>query len=280
MRLPTRLLRKKADSHKGDFGHVFVLAGSLKYSGAALLCAEAALRGGAGLVTLGVPRGIALSLIKAKPKEVMLLALAQTKDLQLSAEAFPEIAVFSKKASVMAIGPGLDQARSTQRLVRALVSRLRLPMVIDADALNALKGEADKIPDGAVITPHSAEMARLVGITTIKVTAEKKKVAQDFVKKYNCVLVLKGHHTLVIQGNKSYINRTGNPGMSTAGSGDVLTGMIAAFIGQGLSCFEAAKYAVYLHGAAGDLAAKEKTEISLIASDIIGKIPQAIKRCG
>jgi hydroxyethylthiazole kinase-like uncharacterized protein yjeF len=276
MRLPTQLLRRKADSHKGDFGHTFILAGSLRYSGAALLCAEAALRSGAGLVTLGVPRGIAVAMIKAKPKEVMLYALPQTKGLQLSAEAFPEIAAFSRKADCIALGPGLDQADSTKRLVKAVVSRVRLPMVIDADALNALKGPGS-IPDQAVITPHPGEFARLSGVAASAIQADRKKVAFDFARKHGCVLVLKGHHTLVVQGKKSYMNKTGNPGMSTAGSGDVLTGMIAAFIGQGLGLFEAAKYAVYLHGAAGDLAAKEKTEISLIASDIIGKIPQVIK---
>lgn len=278
MRLPTRLLKRKADSHKGDYGHVFILAGSLRYSGAALLCAEAALRSGAGLVTLGVPRGIAVSLIRQKPKEVMLYALPQTKGLQLSADAFPEVAQFSKRASVIAIGPGLDQAASTKRLVRDVVTRLSLPMVIDADALNALKGAAAQIPDRSVVTPHPAEMGRLIGVSRSLVAADREKTAEDFAKKHACVLVLKGHHTLVVQGKKRYVNKTGNPGMSTAGSGDVLTGMIAAFIGQGLSLFEAARYAVYLHGRAGDLAAKEKTEISLIASDIIGKIPQAIKR--
>jgi NAD(P)H-hydrate epimerase len=281
MRLPARLSHRRVSAHKGDFGSILVIGGSLEFSGAALLCAEAALRSGAGLVTLGMPRGIAAAAIKIKPKEIMLLPLAQTARQSLSAAAWQKI----KKSSfdILAIGPGLGRDKSTQALARKIVREVKQPMVIDADGLNALVGHLRRTKDEGrrtlVLTPHPGEMARLLGVTTEKVQAKRKEIAGKFAKDYKVTLVLKGHNTIVAdcRGNL-YINRTGNPGMATAGSGDVLTGMIAAFLGQGLDGFAAAKYAVYLHGLAGDLAAREKTQISLIASDIIAKIPEAIKK--
>jgi NAD(P)H-hydrate epimerase len=169
-------------------------------------------------------------------------------------------------------------------------------MVIDADGLNALVGHLNLLlmtsAEGGsacggndqrpttILTPHPGEMARLLGISATGVQRARLKTAQGFSRQHKVIVVLKGHQTVVSCGRLTFINTTGNPGMATAGSGDVLTGMIAAFLGQGLDGFSAAKYAVYLHGLAGDLAAQEKTEISLIASDIIAKIPQAIKRCG
>jgi NAD(P)H-hydrate epimerase len=285
MRLPARLLQRKPNAHKGDFGHIFILAGSGGLCGAAVLCAEAALRSGAGLVTLGIPESLNSPLIRIKSKEAMTLALPQTKTAALSLRAYKKIKDFSKNTDILVIGPGLGRERSTQSLVRKLVSRIDKPMVIDADGLNALAEylgilRKTKCPGaGMILTPHPGEMARLLGISAKEVQSERKGIARAFAGNYKVVLVLKGHNTVVsdYQGNL-YINKTGNPGMATAGSGDVLSGMIAAFLGQGLTAFEAAKYAVYLHGKAGDLAVKEKTEISLIASDIIGKIPEAIKK--
>ena len=287
MRLPSRLLRRKPDTHKGDFGHVFILAGSLKFSGAALLCAEAALRSGSGLVTLGVPKGIAISIIKIKPREIMLLPLAQTKQGGLSEKGYGDIKNFIKKADVLVIGPGLDREKRTGVLTRKLIASVSIPTVIDADGLNALVGHlqilrANRKTAGQakILTPHQGEMARLAGISVKKVQEERKEISCKFAKDNRITLVLKGHKTVVTdyKGNL-YINKTGNAGMSSAGSGDVLSGMIGAFLGQGLDAFSSAKYAVYLHGLAGDMAVKEKTEISLIASDIIEKIPEAIKRC-
>jgi NAD(P)H-hydrate epimerase len=279
MQLPSQLLQRKLSAHKRDFGHIFILAGSLKFSGAAILCAEAALRSGAGLVTLGVPGSLAQAMIKIKPKEAMLLPLAETKEKTLSSNAFKKIKDFIKEIDVLAIGPGLSQNKSTQFLVRKVISAANKPLVIDADGLNALIGNLNLLRN-TILTPHPGEMARLLGISIKQVQAERKNFAKKLARDYNCVVVLKGHNTVVSdpRGN-SYINKTGNPGMATAGSGDVLTGIIAAFLGQGLNKFEAAKYAVYLHGVAGDLAAKEKTQISLLATDIIAKIPEAIKKC-
>ena len=287
MRLPTQLLRRKNNVHKGDFGHIFVLAGSARFSGAAALCSEAAIRAGAGLVTLGIPESLNQAMIKIKTREVMTLPLPGTREGSLGLSGYKKIRVFIKGADVVVIGPGLGQEDSTQKLIRRLIIDTDRPMVIDADGLNALVGHLDSLPrtynltpKTRILTPHPGEMARLLGASAAKVQGKRKDIAKNFAARYKVTVVLKGHNTVVADySDRSYINRTGNPGMATAGSGDVLTGMIAAFLAGGLSAFQAAKYAVYLHGLAGDLAAKEKTQISLIASDIIEKIPEAIKKC-
>lgn len=279
MRLPSRLLRRKVNSHKGDFGHVFVLAGSLRFSGAGLLCCEAALRTGAGLVTLAVPKGLALSLTRVKAKEIMLLPLEQTAEKTFSAAAYKKVSDFLKQVDVLVVGPGLTQNKSTRQLIRQLVVKSNKPTVLDADGLNAFAGSPSLLRNKPiVITPHPKEMARFLSISVAEVQRKRKEVAKKAAKDYNVTVVLKGHNTVVTDKACVYINKTGNPGMSSAGSGDVLTGMIAASLGQGLSLFDAAKYGVYLHGLAGDLAAKDKTQISLIASDIISKIPEAIRK--
>ncbi|MFA5411224.1 MAG: NAD(P)H-hydrate dehydratase [Candidatus Omnitrophota bacterium] len=284
--MPAQLLQRRVDAHKGDFGHIFILAGSGRFSGAAVLCAEAALRSGAGLVTLGIPQGLHQAIIKLKPKEAMTLPLPQTKEETLSLQGYKKIRDFASNIDILVIGPGLSQQKSTQSLIRKVISGINKPRVIDADGLNALSGHLKLLraaPGGAgrpaILTPHPGEMARLLGVKVDKLQSGREKLALKFARDYKVILVLKGHRTVVAddKGNL-YINKTGNPGMAAAGSGDVLTGMIAAFLGQGLNAFNAAKYAVYLHGLAGDLAAKEKTQISLIASDIIDKIPEAIKK--
>jgi hydroxyethylthiazole kinase-like uncharacterized protein yjeF len=280
MRLPTRLLQRNPDSHKGDFGHVLILAGSSRFSGAAVLCAQACLRSGAGLVTLGIPEGLNKAFIKIKPAEVMTLPLAQTKEGTISSLAFNKIREFAQKIDVLAIGPGLSQNKATQSLVRKVIKSIAKPLVVDADGLNAIAGHLSVLPKrpAAILTPHPGEMARLLGVKVSQVQKDRKKVAKEFVNRYNVILVLKGRETIVAERISGiYLNKTGNPGMAKAGSGDVLTGIIAAFLAQGLKSFEAAKYAVYLHGLAGDLAAKEKTQLAMIATDIIAKIPQAIK---
>lgn len=286
MQLPTQLSRRRADSHKGDFGHILILAGSRNFSGAALLSAHAAIRAGAGLVTLGLPQSINRALIKRKYLEIMTLPLPQTREGSLSLKSFSKIIDFTKKSDILAIGPGLSQNKSTQALIRKLVEKLRQPLVIDADGINALVGELNKFKiqnskfKNRIITPHPGEMARLLGISVNELKRNRKALAKKFAKDYNLTLVLKGAHTLVTDySGKLYINESGNPGMATAGSGDVLSGIIAAFLAQGLDEFRAAKYAVYLHGRAGDLAARQKTQLGMIASDIIDNIPRAIKSC-
>jgi len=278
--LPTQLLRRRPDAHKGDFGHIFILAGSARFSGAAVLSGEAAIRSGAGLVTLGIPKSLNSAIIKIKPKEVMTLPLPETSDGSLSLGGYKKIKDFVKNTDVLVVGPGLTQNKSTQGLTRKVISKIDKPVVIDADGLNALVGHLDLLGFARILTPHPGEMARLLGFSIKKVQDNRIYITRKFAKDYKVTLVLKGHDTIVADFNGNlYINKTGNPGMATAGSGDVLTGMIAAFLAQGLKAFDASKCAVYLHGLAGDLAAKEKTQLGMIASDIIDKIPEAVKKC-
>lgn len=283
MRLPTLLRQRKPDSHKGDYGHVLVIGGCREYSGAPVLCAEAALKSGAGLVTIGIPGSLCSPVIRIKPKEIMLLALPETKKAALRDSAGKKISSFSKKTDVIALGPGASTDISTQRLIQSIIKHAKIPLVIDADGLNALAGRAYLLRDRnrnapIIITPHTGEMSRLSDIPAETIEKNRKKVAKTFATDYNITTVLKGRKTLVISPDgETYTNDTGNPGMATAGSGDVLTGIVAAFLGQGLDSFSAAKYAVYIHGLAGDLAAAETGQISLTASDIIRFLPKAIK---
>ena len=283
MRLPARLLRRKANSHKGDYGRILILAGSNRFSGAALLCAASTLRAGAGSVTIGIPASINAAVIKNKTKEVMTLPLPQTKAGTLSLAAFFKLRAFLKKTDVLIIGPGLGNHKSTCALVRKIVRHSSLPMVIDADALGALSHHLRilKIHKGKVIlTPHAQEMSGLFGVGIDWVNKNRKLVAKKYAKDYNSVIVLKGHASIVTDGKKKfYINKTGNPGMATAGSGDVLSGILGAFLAQGLDAFNAAKYATHIHGLAGDIAAFNKTQMGLIASDIINCLPDALKMC-
>jgi len=239
------------------------------------------------MITLGIPKGLNQPILKIKPPEVMTLPLQETHSGALSLGGYKKIKDFIKNADVLIMGPGLSQDKSTQRLARKIAaSRREVPAVIDADGLNALAGRlnslrtvTDNSQPETILTPHPGEMARLLGVAINTVQENREKAAKTFAKAYKVTLVLKGQRTIVVdhKGNL-YINKTGNPGMATAGSGDVLTGIIGAFLGQGLRSFEAAKYAVYLHGLAGDLAAEEKTQMGMIASDIIDKIPEAIKK--
>ncbi len=278
------LLKRKPDTHKGDYGHVFALAGSVGLTGAAYLTSQAAILSGSGLVTLGIPKSLN-PIMARKLVEVMTRPLAETKEQSLSLKAFAEIKKFCGKIDVLTVGPGLSQNKETQALVRKVISKINKPMVIDADGLNALVGHLDLLLTTrnqqltTIMTPHPGEMARLIGKTRDYVQANRKKVAKGLAKKYNVVLVLKGHRTVVASPDgKIYINRTGNPGMASGGVGDVLTGMIASFLAQGLTAFDAARFGVHVHGLAGDIAAKEKGQLSLIATDVLKKIPEVLKK--
>ncbi|MFA5374026.1 MAG: NAD(P)H-hydrate dehydratase, partial [Candidatus Omnitrophota bacterium] len=180
MRLPTRLLRRKADSHKGDFGHVFILAGSAGLSGAAVLCAKAALRSGAGLVTLGIPASLNGPIIKIKPPEVMTLPLPETKEISLSPAAYNKIKEFSRKTDIIAIGPGLSQNKATQELILKVIAGIDKPMVIDADGLNSLVKQRKQFRGNIILTPHPGEMSRLTGLPVPVIQKNRKKVAKEF----------------------------------------------------------------------------------------------------
>ncbi len=282
MRLPAQLLRRKPNSHKGNYGHILILAGSSRFSGAALLCAESAMRAGAGLVTLGIPKSINLAVIKNKLREIMTLPLPETKEGTLSLDAFTKIKSFLKNIDVLIIGPGLGRNRSTHALIRKVISNSDVPAIIDADALNALNNHLailKRHKQKLILTPHQNEFSRLFKINLSFIQKNRKLVAKKFARYYNSLIILKGQNSIVTDGNKKcYVNKTGNPGMATAGSGDVLSGIVGAFLAQGLDIFSAAKYATYIHGLAGDIAAKDKTQIGLIASDIIDRIPDALKK--
>lgn len=276
-----KLGSRPKQSHKGDYGRVFVLAGSHGMSGACFLASMAALRSGAGLVTAGIPKSLTLPLAR-KMTEAMTLALPETSAGTLSKSAFSKAKHFLEKQDALAIGPGLSLSPETRVLIRRVVLSSRKPMVIDADALTAFQGKVSllkKRKAPAVLTPHPGEFVRLFGGSVPNTDLERKKRALHAAKKFGVVLVLKGHHTVVASPNgEIYVNETGNPGMATGGSGDVLTGVISAMLGQGIPPFFAACFGVLIHGLAGDLAAKEKGEISLLAGDILNALPRAFKK--
>lgn len=281
MRLPTPLLRSNKNVHKNTFGHLLILAGSRRMLGAAALSSLAAARSGAGLVTVGIPRSLNSTLQKKISNVVMSLPLNETREQSLSKSAYLQIKRILKNYSAIAIGPGLSSNKSTQELVLKLIETSKIPMIIDADALNALAKHISSLKKGKtlkVLTPHPGEMARLLRTTKNSVEKNRRKTATDFAKKHNCVLLLKGPETIVADSKgKIFINKTGNAGMATAGTGDVLTGMIGALLAQGLSGFDAAKYGSYLHGKAGNFTAKRKSKLAMIASDIIDDISKAVK---
>lgn len=274
---------RKKDSHKGDFGKVFVIAGSVGMTGAACLTSLAALRSGSGLVISGIP--VSLNpIVEAKLTEVMTLPLPETKNQALSLKAKPAILEAAAKYDVIAIGPGLGSDKETKALVKELIAEIDKPMVIDADALNAFEGCVDELgmrKNRTVITPHPGEMARLIGKEVGFVQANRTSTAVNVAELTGAVVCLKGHQTVVATPEgEVYVNTTGNSGMATGGTGDVLTGMIASFISQGIDDYSAAVSAVYLHGIAGDVAAERIGPFSLIASDIIEHLPEAFKKAG
>ncbi|GMT48392.1 MAG: bifunctional NAD(P)H-hydrate repair enzyme Nnr [bacterium] len=272
--LPERL----KNSCKGDYGHVLVIGGSVGKTGAPLLSARAALRSGAGLVTIGAPDRITDSLM-ASVLEEMTLPLPSTVSGTVSGEAAGSVLDFlHEKADVLAIGPGLSTDRETVEFVLKTISNSPVPMVVDADGLNALstlgyKGVVrflNKLRAPAVLTPHPGEMARLVRMSISDIADDLIGVAMSFSRDTGCCLVLKGVPTLIATPEgQCFINTTGNPGMATAGTGDVLTGIIASFTGQGLQPAEAALTGVYLHGLTGDIAVKGTTGYAFTANDLI-----------
>ena len=269
------------NTHKGDVGRVLIIAGSVGFSGAAALCTMGALRVGAGLVMLGLPKSLHDPMV-GKLTEAMLAALPETKEGSLSIQALPQILSLIERMDAVAIGPGLSQHPQTKALVHQLLPKITKPLVLDADGLNALAEDLSLLKKRAqplVLTPHPGEMGRLTRLSPEDIQRDRQRIAVEFAKTYNVIVVLKGHHTIVASYDGSvYVNETGNPGMASGGIGDVLTGMIAGLLGQQLSLFDAARLGVYLHGAAGDLAATERGQIGLIASDLVDRIPLAIRR--
>jgi ADP-dependent NAD(P)H-hydrate dehydratase / NAD(P)H-hydrate epimerase len=274
-----RLVPSRAyEAHKGDFGRVLVVAGSFGKTGAAHLTALGALRSGAGLVTVATPRS-ALPIVAAMGAEYMTEPLEETPAGTIDYAALER--VLELNADVIAVGPGLGQGPGTAAFVQGLVERSGVPLVLDADALNAFAREPDRLVgrDGVdvIITPHPGEMARLVGGTIEAVQQDRLGHAREFARGHRVHVVLKGHRTIVAgPDGRTFVNLTGNPGMATGGTGDLLTGMIAAWLAQLLDAEAACKLAVYLHGAAGDLAEADEGDVSLIATDIAARLGDAL----
>jgi len=271
------------DAHKGTFRRVLVIAGSRGMSGAAVLCGSGALRGGAGLVQVAVP-GEILPIVAAGNPCYLTAPFSQDLRGRFATAAVDELAETCAWADVIAVGPGIGQSDATPALIAALFTRAFKPLVIDADGLNALarlaREEWRKRNEVVVLTPHPVEFARLCGRPIEEIQANRESLAVTYAAEHSVVLVLKGHATIVTDGDEVYRNTTGNPGMATGGTGDVLTGLIAALVGQGLDAFDAAVLGVWAHGRAGDLAAAQLGQTAMIATDLLTYLPTALREVG
>jgi NAD(P)H-hydrate epimerase len=279
-------LSRDRDSNKGKYGHVLVMGGSRGKAGAAAMAGMAALRSGAGLCTIATPRGVQ-DLVSSFAPELMTEGLAETDSGSVSIQAldFGRVDEILHGKTVLAIGPGISRHPESAEFVRTLVHRREVPVVLDADGLNAFEGHDERLDGTAVpliLTPHPGEMARLTGLSVREIQADRIGVARKFAHDHNCILVLKGWRTLVADPTGTvWVNMTGNPGMATGGTGDILTGMIASFFAQfGASRpVHAVLAAVRLHGRAGDLAAVDYAGThSTIATDLLKSLPAAFRR--
>jgi NAD(P)H-hydrate epimerase len=273
---------RPAESNKGNYGHVLVVGGSVGKAGSVAMAGMSALRAGAGLATVATPRS-ALSTVAGFHPELMTEPLAETGDGTLAASARERLDVLVKGKSVLAIGPGISRFPETSELVRTVVSKCEVSVVLDADGLNAFEKRADELRGKGrvlVITPHPGEMARLVGCSTADVQKDRLGIARQFAREHELIVVLKGHRTLVVQPDgEAWVNTTGNPGMSTGGAGDILTGMVAAMIAQNPNdVLLAVCAAVHLHGLAGDVMREIVGEHSLVATDLLQGLPKAFLR--
>lgn len=270
---------RPVDAHKGTFGRVLVVAGSSGMSGAACLAGSAALRAGAGLVMVAAPQSIQ-SVVASFEPSCTTAALPCRPDGQLSAVADDAVAELLSGRDAVAAGPGLGQSPAVTQMVQCLLQQADAPLILDADALNAVAAGRLSLqrPRPTVVTPHPGEFARLTGSSTAEVNQNREKLAKDFAVQHGVIVVLKGPGTVVTDGTRVFVNPTGNPGMATGGTGDVLTGIIAGLCAQRMPVLEAAVTAVYAHGLAGDLVAASGSERGLIASDLLHTLPRAWKK--
>lgn len=271
--------QRPRDSNKGLYGHVLVIGGSLGKSGAAAMAGMSALRAGAGLSTVATPKSVLATVAGFHP-EIMTEPLAETSAGSISKDAAKHLSELAKGKSVLAIGPGISRVPETSSLVRSLVAESRVPIVLDADGLNAFEGQTGELNGSdrlMVITPHPGEMARLAGCTTPDVQKDRLGTARKFAAEHQLIVVLKGNRTLVVHPDgEAWVNTTGNPGMSTGGTGDILTGMVAAMIAQNpKQPLLAVCAAVHLHGLAGDVMLDNVGEHSMVATDLLRGLPEA-----
>jgi NAD(P)H-hydrate epimerase len=276
----SRLPPRQVDGNKGSYGRILIVAGSRGMSGAAVLCGSAALRSGAGLVKVATPRDV-WPLVAAGNPCYMTVPLEEDAEGCLTAAASAKLLEAATASDVLALGPGLGRGPDKTRLVGSIVSEAAVPIVLDADGLNACADQLDILDHRAapiILTPHPGEFGRLLGKTAAQVQVAREELAVAFAGAHNAIVLLKGHETIVTDGSRVYVNHTGNPGMATAGSGDVLTGLIAALLGQGLEPFAAAQLGAYIHGLAGDLARIDLGEEGMIAMDLIAYLPKALRQ--
>ena len=261
-------------AHKGDFGKILLLCGSRGYTGAAALAAMGALRSGAGLVYLGVPESI-YSIEAVKLTEPVVIPLPDEGG-RLSSLAVPEVLSLLPKMDAVLVGCGLGQSAGTLAVVKAVLENAQCPVVLDADGINVLREHKDVMRGRSfptILTPHDGEFTRFGGT----IGDDRMASAAYFAREWNCILLLKGHRTCITDGNSHYINQTGNPGMAVGGSGDVLAGILAGLLGQGVPPLEAAACAAWLHGAAGDACAAEMGQYGMLPTDMLKMLPRLLK---
>lgn len=271
-----RLAPRQVQSHKGNFGRALLIGGSRGMTGAITLSGLACLRSGAGLVTLAIP-DVCQHTVSTSEPSLMTVGLPSDSAGRMSARARESLSDLSQNATCIGWGPGLGRSLQLDRMTQRLYRKCDQPMVIDADGLNALSTSQNSIRNAGgqrILTPHLGEYRRLTGLAELSMEDARDHVV-EFAKAAAIVVILKGTATLITDGTHSFTNATGNPGMATGGSGDVLTGILVALVCQGLSLLDAAKLGTHVHGLAGDLAAKELGEVSLIASDLIRYLPNA-----
>jgi len=275
-----KLRPRAVDAHKGDFGKICIIAGSRGMSGAAALAGRAALRGGAGLVRVATPKSV-LPIVASIEPSFTTIALAEDDEGRISGKAVSAVLDIAAENDAAAFGPGVGISGGIRTVLEKLLEE-ELKLVIDADGLNNLAGITDwpaRLKAKLVLTPHPGEMKRLwSGLFREPLPGEREEQAGQLARRTKTVVALKGAGTVVTDGEKVYVNKTGNPGMATAGSGDVLTGVITALLGQGLSRFDSAVLGVYIHGLAGDIAAEKTGQVSLMATDIIEALGGAFMR--
>ena len=261
-------------AHKGDFGKILLLCGSRGYTVAAALAAMGALRSGAGLVFLGVPESI-YAIEAVKLTESIVFPLPDENGM-LSGAAVPQILERLPRMDAVLIGPGLGQSAGTLAAVKAVLERFDGPVVVDADGINILAAHKDILRGRAastILTPHDGEFARLGGV----VGNDRAAAAENMARQLGCIMLLKGHETVITDGVETYINHTGNPGMAVGGSGDVLAGILVSLLGQGIAPLEAAACGAWLHGAAGDLCAARMGQYGMLPGDMVSALPRLLK---
>ncbi|MEQ8763593.1 MAG: NAD(P)H-hydrate dehydratase [Planctomycetota bacterium] len=274
---PPSLPARSPESHKGDFGRVLVIAGSLGLTGAAVLTGEAALRSGAGLVTVATARSQQPILATKIASPCMTAALPDSPEGFLTPEALEPALELAEARDVVALGPGIGSRPATRSLVRTFLERLDRPCVLDADGLTAMAGHVESLQGSAprILTPHPGEMAQLLERSTAEVQADREAAARHLAARSGAVVVLKGAGTVITAGDRLVVHPLANPGLATGGTGDVLTGVVTALLGQGLEPFDAAWLGVIVHARAGQLAREQLGEVSMTAADVLDRLPDA-----